>query len=308
MEQKNADIVGRIVELRIAAGQKLKGNDYFGVAHQLDSLLADSGLTETEALARLERIRALIHPGEAAVSDNMSQALAGTVSALRAEAGEKLRGNAYFEVAHKLDAVLAGGVLESPAAESLLRQVREALDINAPAGDDAEGGTGQDDVVIASPAANSFGTPQPTVAVRFAVEEELSADAPESDTGSEDKTGFDMLNEASWRRVQEVSRDDPARSPMMNGSAAGESDAAAPAVGEEEGVAFQAGTAPAPVSGETVMTAAAEPVQEQLDEHQETVSFRVMPRPLIINRPVKKAFSVRPKRAAKLPHLPRRRS
>jgi hypothetical protein len=170
----------------------------------------------------------------------------------------------------------------------------------------------------------------------------------------EEKSGFDALTEASWRRVREVAGSDEIPMQAVNGAAAGGMTAGQPAPSDEaatemtqadEAVEPETAEAASDMTGSAIATAeeipeepaetAASAPQEEaapaaLEEAEmssasapeaesrsegETVTaepldqepFRAVPRPTIVNRPVKKERFARLKRLAKLPYLPKRK-
>jgi len=413
-----------IQAFRAEAAEKLHGNEYFTLAQKLDALVAGGGLSGPEAREQLQVIRDSLAFASSEPGDHAQNEFLEHIVALRVKASETLQGNDYFSVAYRLDALLVSEDLSTTSASEALEQIRALIETGQPdtatpaqSPNNAEQSS-EAVTTIVFPKANSFSAPQPTVAVRLAanegeepdaagtqaepeaVQEEASADAaPESheapaynsqqsvETG--EKSGFDALTEASWRRVREVAGSDEIPAQAMNGAAAdgmavaqpepaGNAEAAmpqaeqadiasdaeiaetitdeiakAPASREETAPmevaepASEAQTEAAPVTAlhqiEQAITASdaeiaktvtdefteapapeekmipaetVEPIPEAQTETtpspetltaQNQGSFKVTPRPVIINRPVKKERFARLKRLAKLAHLPIRK-
>lgn len=397
MVDNNENILAQIRQLRAEAGKTLQGNEYFAVAHRLDAIMAGGDTGGAAAETKLQAIRAGLGVADQTASGAPNEILEHAMS-LRAKAGEKLHGNGYFGVAHKLDALLASDGLTSASARDALDEIRSLIENGPPSAAPAqspavsqqppkvETQTAPEPEAVQTimfPKANSFGTPQPTVAINYgSVEEaekpaaeaepenapaETEAPAPTSHAAAEtsplnshhapeaeEKTGFDALTEASWRRVREVAGADEFAMRGLNGAAAGGMTARRPEPAHEaaaeiaqaeetaETDAVEAASewtesavtaveeiqvepaersAPAPQPEpasapmmEVEMSSAIEPETESRSdggtvtaaaEYQEP--FRVIPRPTIINRPVKAERFARLKRLAKLPYLPKRK-
>jgi hypothetical protein len=349
----------------------------------------DGAVAETELQAIRAGLGIADQPANGAPNEILEHAMS-----LRAKAGEKLHGNGYYGVAHKLDALLVSDELTSTSARDALDQIRSLIEdgpsaaapapstagLQQPAKPEAEVAPEPEAVqTIMFPKANSFGTPQPTVGISYPAFEETekpaSEAAPENapteteasaapshataeasalnshhTPEAEEKTGFDALTEASWRRVREVAGGDEFSTRGLNGATAGGMTARRPEPAAHEAAAeiAQAEEAGEPDSAQTASEltesaiAAAEEIRVEPEEpsapepapdviaaaemssptepeaesgsNGETVTaaatdlpFRVVPRPTIINRPVKTERFARLKRLAKLPYLPKRK-
>src|SRR5690606_15115543 len=85
------------------------------------------------AQTKLQAIRDGLAGVSSQAADEAPKGILETMLALRATAGEKLHGNGYFSVAHKLDALLASGDLTSASAGDTLEKIRSLIDAGAPA-------------------------------------------------------------------------------------------------------------------------------------------------------------------------------
>ncbi|MBX2805077.1 MAG: hypothetical protein KTR19_03800 [Hyphomicrobiales bacterium] len=279
MEDKNDDILAQIQELRAQADKDLHGNDYFAIAQKLDALIVSGDLASVRE--ELQSIRAGFSPDAAvcktsALQEPAAQSnneLLDNIAKLREEAKEKLQGNDYFNIAQKLDALLALNDPGSAATEEALAHIRSLLDNGQKeAGLSPEPNTGPEQqaeqkeaekqeeakpepTIAFFPKANSFGTPQPTVAVRLVPVESEPAPVPAAEASpdanaaapeavqadpapavapaevetspstwqqaseTDEKNGFDALTEASWRRVREVTASDAIAKEALNGAA-----------------------------------------------------------------------------------------
>jgi hypothetical protein len=376
MEKESDGFIERVAELRTTAEEQLEGNDYFAVANQLNTLLVSDELSDSDKGVALEKLRTRLTSGAPAAEpeavDDRDDAMADIVSQiiqLRASAGEELQGNEYFVVAQRLDTILATADPGNADTVAALQAIQARFDAAAP----APATDTDEELVISEPKGNSFSTPQPTVAHRL-IKDDDGMDDMQGQTSDEqearetlvpatefaaveaepaiveERTGFDSLTDASWRRVQQVSQSEGAVAPLMNGSATGDADLAeaetearsvaaaaaativeaAPVAKVEEEPEEQVATEiemQAPVEEQPVVERAPEAVEteavetEVFEEEGEVImepasedadasasGFKFTPQPLIMNRPVKNEGGARPKRAAKLPHLPKTRA
>lgn len=132
MEDKSDNILAQILELRAEAGKSLQGNEYFAVAYKLDALLADGNPDGADMQAGLQAIRSRLFPAipdvaEPAVTDGADEAAFEDIRTLRGELAEALHGNDYFAAALKIDALVAGGDLSSPATQETIQSLRDRL-------------------------------------------------------------------------------------------------------------------------------------------------------------------------------------